>query len=374
MRIAMLGHKRIPSREGGVEIVVEELAIRMVERGHEVTVYNRSGHHVSGREFDSLRLDSWKGIKIKWVPTLDYKGFAAMTSSFFAAIASAFWKFDVVHFHAEGPCAMLWIPKLTGKRCVVTVHGLDHAFPKWGKFARSYILAGEKCAAKYADEIVVLNRQVQQYFKDTYGRDTKLIPNGISCPEIREAEDIQCEYGLSKDEYILYLGRIVPGKGIEYLIEAYSKCSTKKKLVIAGGASDSNEYMERIQKSAQENENIVFTGFVEGALLEELYSNAYVYVLPSDAEGMPLSLLEAMSYGNCCLVSNIPGCVEVIGNHGVSFERGNVEELRQRLQWLCDSPACVKEYKNTASDYICKRFSWNDVVDELVDIYRGEEG
>lgn len=369
MRIAMLGHKRIPSREGGVEIVVEELATRMAERGYEVTVYNRRGHHVSGREFDLTRLDSWKGVRIKWVPTLDFKGIAAMTSSFFASIAGAFGNFDIVHFHAEGPCAFIWIPKLLGKRCIVTVHGLDHAFPKWGRFARMFILFGERCAVKFADEIIVLNCQIQHYFKDKYGRETKLIPNGISCPEICEVKEIKGRFGLKKDEYILYLGRIVPGKGIEYLIEAYSTCKTEKKLVIAGGSSDSDQYMSAVRKSAEGNENIIFTGFVEGTLLEELYSNAYIYVLPSDAEGMPLSLMEAMSYGNCCLVSDIPGCMEVAGNHGVSFQKGNEKALSQQLQWLCDNPTCVKKYKDTASDYICKKFSWNNVVDELIEVY-----
>ena len=123
LRIAVLGHKTIPSRQGGVEIVVEELSVRMAKLGHKVTVYNRSGHHVSGKEFDSKKLKEYKGIRMKYVPTIDKKGLAAMSASFFAAIAAAFGKYDVVHFHAEGPCAMLWLPKLFGKRCIATVHG-----------------------------------------------------------------------------------------------------------------------------------------------------------------------------------------------------------------------------------------------------------
>ena len=125
LSIAMLGHKRIPSREGGVEIVVEELATRMVEQGHRVTCYNRSGHHVSGKEFDSQNLREYQGVRLKTVLTIDVKGLAAMTSSVFASLKAAFGRYDVVHFHAEGPCAMLWLPKLFGKRCVATIHGLD---------------------------------------------------------------------------------------------------------------------------------------------------------------------------------------------------------------------------------------------------------
>ena len=135
VKIAMLGHKSIPSRQGGIEIVVEELAVRMAALGHQVTIYNRSGHHVSGKEFDQKKLREYKGIRMKYVPTIDKKGLAAMSASFFAAVAAAFGKYDVVHFHAEGPCAMLWLPKLFGKRCIATVHGLDHQRAKWGTFA-----------------------------------------------------------------------------------------------------------------------------------------------------------------------------------------------------------------------------------------------
>lgn len=369
MRIAMLGHKRIPSREGGVEIVVEELATRMVERGHEVTVYNRSGHHVSGREFDGEKLKEYKGIQLKTVPAINIKGIAAMTASLFASICTAFGRYDVVHFHTEGPCATLWLPKLLGKRCVVTVHGLDHQRSKWGKFARAYIMLGEKCAAKYADEVIVLSRSVQAYFKKKYGRETKLIPNGVTPVVPKEADLITHDFGLKKDSYILYLGRITPEKGIHYLIEAYKGLNTDKKLVVAGGESDSGGYFAELKTMAEGNHNIVFTGFVQGQMLEELYSNAYVYVLPSDLEGMPLSLLEAMSYGNCCVVSDIPECAEVVKEKGVVFKKGNVQALCSALQQLIDNAeqgACLKK---EATEYICAKYSWDDVAQQTVGLY-----
>src|SRR5699024_1811287 len=236
--------------------------------------------------------------------TLDKKGLAAMTSSLSAAIKSAFGKYDVVHFHAEGPCAMLWIPKLFGKRCIATIHGIDWQRAKWGGFASKYIKFGEKVAAKYANEIIVLSEGVQKYFMDTYGRKTVFIPNGVNKPIIREPQLIKEKFRLNKDSYILFLGRLVPEKGISYLIEAFKQIDTNKKLVIAGGSSDTDEFLQNLKKLAKDDERTIFTGFVQGQLLEELYSNAYVYVLPSDLEGMPLSLLEAMSYGNCCVVSD----------------------------------------------------------------------
>lgn len=312
LKIAVLGHKTIPSRQGGIEVVVEELGVRMAKLGDKITVYNRSGHHVSGKQFDEKKMTEYKGMRIKYVPIIDKKGLAAMSASVFGALAAAFGNYDVVHFHAEGPCAMLWLPKLFGKRCIATIHGLDHKRAKWGKLASTYIMLGEKCAAKFADEVIVLSEGVHQYFLDTYGRETHFIPNGVNKPNIREAKIIKDKFGLAKDEYILYLGRLVPEKGIKYLIKAFKNVKTDKKLVIAGGSSDTDVFAQELKELAKDDPRIIFTGFVQGKILEELYSNAYVYTLPSDLEGMPLSLLEAMSFGNCCLVSNIEECASVV--------------------------------------------------------------
>lgn len=369
LKIAMIGHKRVPSREGGVEVVVGELSSRMAQLGHSVTCYNRKGHHVAGNEFDVKKNDeSISGVKIKEVFTIDKKGLAAITASFFAAISASFSRFDVVHFHAEGPCSMIWIPKLFGKRCVATIHGLDHQRAKWGKFASFYIKFGEKCAVKLADEIIVLSKNVQNYFMNEYGRKTLYIPNGVSKPQQVNAELIKEKFNLDKDSYILFLGRLVPEKGIMYLIEAFKKVNTSKKLVIVGGSSDTVEYENELKTMA--DENIIFTGFQQGRMLEEFYSNAYLYVLPSDLEGMPISLLEAMSYGNCCITSDIPECSEVVGEYGISFKKGNVENLREKLQNICDNPEVVEHYKQNASDYVCEKYNWNNVVKETLRVYK----
>lgn len=369
LKIAMLGHKRVPSREGGIEVVVGELSSRMSMLGHSVTCYNRKGHHVAGTEFDNEK-NSIPGVTIKEVFTIDKKGLAAITASFFASVSAAFGKFDVVHFHAEGPCSMIWLPKLFGKKCVATIHGLDHQRAKWGKFASRYIMFGEKCAVKFADEIIVLSKNVQEYFLNKYGVETKYIPNGVSKPQPISADLIKDKYNLDNESYILFLGRLVPEKGITYLIEAFKKVNTSKKLVIVGGSSDTTEFENELKAMA--DERIIFTGFTQGKMLEEFYSNAYAYVLPSDLEGMPISLLEAMSYGNCCITSNIPECTEVVGEYGISFKKGNVEDLREKLQSICDNPELVKHYKEIASDYVCGKFNWNTVVDDTLRIYTGE--
>lgn len=306
----MFGQKRL-SREGGIEIVVKELCTRMAKNGYTVTCYNRSGHHVSGAEYD--KKTEYEGINQKCVPTIEKKGLAAVSSSFFAALYSAFGKYNVVHIHAEGPAFFSWLPKLLGKRVIVTVHGLDWQREKWKSgFGSKFIKQGEKNAVKYADEIIVLSKGVHDYFRNQYGRETRFIPNGVNRPEIRKAELITDKFGLTKDSYILFLGRLVPEKGIRYLVEAFKNVKTEKKLIIAGGSSDTDSFMKELKELAKDDKRIIFTGFVQGQMLEELYSNAYIYTLPSDLEGMPLSLLEAMSYGNCCLVSDIQECTEVV--------------------------------------------------------------
>lgn len=371
LNIAMLGHKRIPSNEGGVEVVVEALSAGMAALGHGVTCYNRAGHHVSGAEHELSAGSVYRGIRLITVPTVERKGYAAVISSFFAALRSAFGKYDVVHIHAEGPAFFSFLPKLLGKRVIVTVHGLDWQREKWnGGIASKFIHLGERSAVRFADEIIVLSENVRQYFLDTYGRATRFVPNGVSAPTLESPRLIGEKWGLQKDSYILYLGRIVPEKGETYLIEAFKKVKTDKKLVIAGGSSDTERYLKELQTLAAEDERILFTGFVQGRLRDELYSNAYLYCLPSDLEGMPLSLLEAMSYGNCCLVSDIPECTEVVEDKAVCFRKSNVEDLRKKLQTLCDHPEMVDDYKQNASDFILNKYGWDDVVEKTLALYR----
>lgn len=366
----MVGHKRVPSHEGGIEVVVEELSARMVERGHEVTCYNRSGKHVSGKQYTAKRCKEYRGIRIRYVPTIDVKGLAAVTSSFFGCLAAALGRYDVVHVHAEGPAFFCWIPKLFGKRVVVTIHGLDWARGKWeGGFAASYILQGEKMAVRFADEIIVLNHSTQEYFQKNYGRQTHYIPNGVNTANLHAADLITREYGLKKDSYLLYLGRIVPEKGCHLLCEAYERLDTDKKLVIAGGSSDSQEYMEALMERFKGNRNILFTGFVDGQLRDELYSNAYLFVLPSDLEGMSLCLLEAMSYGNCVLCSNIEESANVVDEYGLRFQKDDVKSLASEITYALEHPNAVKVFKQEASDYICHRFQWDKVVDATLKLY-----
>ena len=371
MKVAMVGHKVIPSRRGGIENVLTSLCPLLVEKGIDVTCYNRSSDKVENEYIGTVKDKKYKGVTLKNAWTINRKGLSAMVASFTAAICATFGKYDIVHFHAEGPCAAMWIPKMFGKKCVATVHGLDWQREKWGKgFASKYIKFGEKVMVKCADEIIVLSESAREYFKQNYNRDTVLIHNGIDKPDKKEADEITKIYGLLKDEYICIVSRLTAEKGVHYLIDAYNSIKTNKKLVIAGDTSDTDEYVKMIKQKASGNPDIIFTGFISGDVLTEIYSNAYVVTLPSDIEGMSLSLLEALAYGNAVLCSDIPENTLVTESKAMHFKKSNVEDLAEKLQAMCDDEEIVNEIKNGADEFILSKYNWNDVANATFDLYK----
>ncbi len=370
MKVAMIGHKVVPSRRGGIENVLTTLCPMMVEMGLDVTCYNRSSDKVENEYVGTVENKMYKGVKIKNAWTLNIRGFAAMIASFTAAISASFGNYDVIHFHAEGPCAALWIPKLFGKKCVATVHGLDWQREKWGKgFASKYIKFGEKVLAKYADEVIVLSQAAYDYFKETYNRETTIIHNGINRPERKDAEIITEKYGLTKDSYISVVSRLTAEKGIHYLIDAYNKITTDKKLVIAGDTSDTDDYVRMLKEKAAGNPDILFTGFISGDILNEVYSNAYINVLPSDLEGMSLCLLESLAYKNALLCSDIPENTSVAEDKALYFKKGNIDDLAEKLQSMCNDVSIVEKLRDGADEFILNKYSWQDVAESTCRLY-----
>ena len=370
MKVAMIGHKVVPSRRGGIENVLTTLCPILSEMGVDVTCYNRSSDKVENEYVGTVEDNKYRGVRLKNAWTIKARGAAAMVASFTAAISAAFSKYDVVHFHAEGPCAAMWIPKLFGKRCVATVHGLDWQREKWGKgFASKYIKFGERVMVKCANEIIVLSESAREYFKTTYNRDTVLIHNGIERPEKKQAERITELFGLNANEYICIVSRLTAEKGIHYLIDAYNSIKTDKKLVIAGDTSDTDDYVAMIKEKAAGNPNIIFTGFISGDVLREIYSNAYLVALPSDIEGMSLSLLESLAYGNAVLCSDIPENTLVTEDRAMHFKKSDVEDLANKLQTLCDNEALVNELRDGVDEFILNKYSWNDVASATLELY-----
>lgn len=370
MKVAMIGHKIVPSRRGGIENVLTSLCPLLAESGVDVTCYNRSTDKVENEYIDMVDHNKYRGVTLKKAWTIEAKGISAMISSFTAAISATFAGFDVLHFHAEGPCAAMWIPKMFGKRCVATVHGLDWQREKWsGSFASKYIKFGEKVMVKCADEIIVLSESAKAYFKETYNRDTVLIHNGIDKPTIKQAEKITELYGLSKGDYICTVSRLTAEKGLHYLIEAYNNIKTDKKLVISGDTSDTDEYVAYIKQMAGDNPNIIFTGFISGDILKEIYSNAYIVAVPSDIEGMSISLLEALAYGNAVLCSDIPENTLVTEDKAINFKKSDVADLQNKLQNMCDDNLCVENLKHGVDDFILEKYNWNDVAVATRNLY-----
>ena len=370
MRVAMIGHKVVPSRRGGIENVLTTMCPMLVRLGAEVTCYNRSSDKTEDEFTGQVKDGCYGGVVLKTAPTVKARGIAAMIASYTAAVCAAFGKYDIVHFHAEGPCAALWIPKLFGKKCVATVHGLDWQREKWGKgFASKYIKFGEKILAAYADEVIVLSAGAQEYFKNAYGRECVIIPNGIDKPQCRPAKKITQLYGLESGEYICTVSRLTAEKGIHYLIDAYNSVKTEKKLVIAGDTSDTDDYVAYLKERAAKNPNIIFTGFVSGEVRDEIYSNAYAVCLPSDIEGMSLSLLEALAYKNAVLCSDIPENTSVAEDKAIYFKKGNTENLAEKLEEICRDEQLVNNLKRGTDEFILNKYTWSAAANSTYKLY-----
>ena len=370
MKIAMIGHKAIPSTRGGIETVLTNICPLMVESGNEVVCYNRTADRPE-KEFEKDMVNGeYKGVKLKKARTLKIKGISAMLASFSAAIACSFSKCDIVHFHAEGPSAAMVIPKFFGKKCVATVHGLDWQREKWGSgFASKYIKHGEKTLVKRADAVIVLSESARKYFEQTYGRKTVVIPNGISRPRRLSDDIIKEKYGLCRESYICMVARLTKEKGAHYLIEAYKRLDTDKKLVICGDTSDTDDYVAQLKSMAGDNKNIIFTGFISGDTLGQIYSNSYAVCLPSDLEGMSISLLEALSYSNAVLCSDIPENTSVCGNAALTFKKGNVDDLAQKLDFLLKNPKTAEKLRENSAEYVLSRFSWQNTAELTTELY-----
>ncbi len=370
MKIAIIGHKRIPSNEGGIEKGVEQHAVRMAALGHTVIAYNRGSGHIYGEKTGVKDLKEYKNVKIVTVPAP--KGAAEVpVYSFLATIRAIFARVDVISYRASGSCNMVPLAKLFGIRTVASLHGIDSQRDKWHGFAVKYLEHGEKMAAKKADVCLVLSENERSYIEQRYHRRPYLFANGITRPKIEKPDIIEKKYGLSKDGYILSLGRGTPEKGLHYLIQAFRTIDTDKKLVIAGGM-DSQEYADQLRALAGDDPRVVFTGFVQGKEKDELYSSAYVYCMPSNLEGMANTLLEALSFGNCCLLSDIPENVEPAGDHALYFPKGDVGGLNQKLDYLLRNPDEVARYRADAADYVCERYDWDKIVKQMLDMYSGE--
>jgi len=360
MRIAYIAVKGMPIG-GGVEKVTEELGSRMVARGHAVTVY-------SSRDYGTVD-GIYRGMHIKTVPSVNAKALHKLSICWHATLdVMRHCRADLVHVHAVGPSLFSIFPRMKGIPTVVQTHGLEWKRDKWGLIGRTFLRLSDYSVA-YCPSIATAVSKVQKaYYESRFGREVIYIPNGVSPVERRPPFRI-LEQGLSRDRYILFAARLVPEKGAHFLIEAFRAVKTDMKLVIAGDAAHADLYKAKLQSLAEDDRRILFPGFVTGALLEELFSNAYLFCLPSTLEGLPLALLEAMNYGNCCVTSNIPENLEALEDHGYTFRNRDVDDLRRVLADLIEHPQKVYEKKRSALEHVRRNYSWDEVTDQMEALY-----
>ncbi len=365
MKIALIGQKGIPAISGGVETHVEELAKRLVKRGHEVIVYTRPN-------YTDKNLGEYQGVQLRSLPSISSKNLDTIVHTFLASLHVSFVErqVDIVHFHSIGPSSLLWLVKIFKPftPVVATFHTQCYVHKKWGKFARAYLKFGELVCNKFADEVITISRTLQKYSQDKYRRVANYIPNGVSFKQTRQANLIK-KWGLEKDNYIVSVSRLVRHKGIHYLIKAFSGLTTDKKLVIVGDSSYTDEYVRELKTLAENNKNIVFTGLQSGEILDELFSNAYLFVQPSESEGLSIALLEAMSYQQAVLVSDIPENEEAVRQAGFYFQNKNVESLQKELNTILHNPSLKKTKQKQALTRVKLNYNWEAITKDTEGIY-----
>jgi len=356
----MVGSRGIPANYSGIEASLQEICPRLVQRGHRVSVYCAASAAPGKTVF--------QGVRLRKLPAINTKHLETATRTLLSTIAEIGRNNDLVHFHALGPSLLSLLPKLTGKRSVATIHGLDWRHAKWGTAARAVLKLGEWGAARFPDATIVVSRSLKEYFRHKHGKDVVYIPNGVTVRQPRERK-LLASLGLESTPYILFVTRLIPGKGLDCLLKAFTKMKTGHRLVLAGDAAYDRQYVEELRRLAAGNDRVIFPGFVTGPLLEELFSNAEFYVFPSETEGLSISLLEAMSYGRCVLASDITPNREVVSDKGFYFRAGDVGDLTRSMMWLIANKELAKSKGEEAREHVSKNYNWDRIVDRMEQLY-----
>lgn len=371
MRIAMIGQKGMPASHGGVERHVHDLSVELAKAGHNVTVYSRFW-------YSQLSADVMiEGVLVKHLPTLKTKHLDTISHALFASFHALFQGYDVVHYHGVGPSLVSWIPRLFSKSKVVTTfHSIDRYHQKWGAFARWVLRLGEKAAVWFAHETITVSRSLEMYCLNEFDQETVQIPNGVKKSNPIQDSSVLKKFGLKSNQYILMVSRLVPHKGAHLLVEAFTALKnnnpdfTNLKLVIAGGSVYTNKYIESLHEQASQCNDIVFTDFQGGTALEALYQNSLVLVHPSLSEGLPITVLEAMSAKKPVLLSNIPEHLELVNNPECIFTQNNVAALTDTInKFLRLSPAGQNKLGEENITTIESGYRWEKLVPQIESVY-----
>lgn len=373
MKIAVIGAKGLPAKQGGIEHHCEEIYTRMVARGHEVDLFARSSYTGSM----SLETHNVDGVNVVSLPCLSSGGMDALLSSALGAMASVSKAYDIIHFHALGPSLFTWLPKFaTSAKIVATCHGLDWQRAKWNQNTSQLIKYGERAAVRFADRIIVVSEDLRSYFQKTYGRETQYIPNAASSfcesdPNFTFGNSL----GLTQQRYILFLGRLVPEKCPDFLMEAFQSLRLQGwKLAFVGATSDTPHFTAKLFDMAANNKDIVFAGELKGERLAEIIRGAGLFVLPSELEGLPLAMLEAMQEGLPVVASDIPVHKQLLGSdRGMLFPVKNLEGCARTLKWAVEHPEEMAVMANKGQKYVQNYFNWDKITDETLNLYASLE-
>ena len=358
LRVAFIGGRGLISKYSGIETYYEEIGKRLTEMGHEVTAYCRTYFTPPGKEHN--------GIQVVRLPTIRSKHLETLVHTFLSTLHVLVRPCDVVHYHALGPALFSFIPRLAGKKTVVTVQGLDWQRKKWGRMASAVLRLGERAAVSLPTVTMVVSRALQRHYRARYEADTLYVPNGGVLRE-RQLPDKILDWGLEPGRYILFLGRFSPEKGCHLLVEAYERLDTDVKLVMAGASSYCDDYSRRLRTHA--TDGVKMLDWVSGEALDELLTNAMVFVLPSDLEGLSLALLDAMGAGLCVLSSDVAENREAVEDAGFTFRRGDVEDLADRLRFLIANPAVREAAGQAAKRRIREHYLWTQIAVEVERVY-----
>lgn len=365
MKIAFIGQKGIPAQQGGVEKHVQELSIRLAKMGHEVSVYCRP--HYTGK-----KINYYQGVKIINLPSLNTKHFDAISHTFLASFHALFQKYDLIHYHSVGPSLFAWLPRICKPKTkvVVTFHCLDRQHQKWGAIARLILNLSEWSACYFPHQTIVVSKALQKYCQQKLKKQTKYIPNGVSIKKIENRELILKKFNLEKEGYFLTASRLVRHKGIHTTIKAYQKIKTDKKLVIAGTGSNTNDYVSYLKELAANNPNIIFVGQQTGEELKALYQNAYLFIQPSETEGLSIALLEAISLSAPVLVSDIEENLEIVEKFGLKFANKDIDDLKTKIELAISEPKLIKILAAEAYHKISRQYCWDDIAKQTIDLYK----
>ena len=370
MKIAVIGAKGLPPTQGGIEHYCAEVFPRMVAQGHSVDLFARSSYTNSSW----LENYYFEGVKVISLPDVRMRGVDAFVTSALGSLAANGKKYDIVNFQALGPSLFTGLSRITSKsKIVVTCHGLDWQRAKWGNFSTRLIQMGERTAAHCAHEIIAVSNALKTHFLQTYGREVVYIP---TAPASYAKSDPDFAYGsklgLSRGKYMLFLGRLVPEKRPDLLVEAFRKLQPQNwKLVLAGGVSNTESFTSQLLEKVADNRNIVFAGELRGARLAEIVRGAGLFVLPSDVEGLPMAMLEAMRERIPILASDIPPHKQLIGGgRGRFFEAGSLESCIDELSWATENSTHMAAMAQNAQKYVNHNYSWDYITNETLNLYK----